>query len=225
MGVVLLECFLKAIIHWKHCFLCFWTGNCYHLHNVTTDMIYFLYSSARNITTQVYLWITWWRHQMETFSALVAICAGNAPVTGEFPTQRPVTRSFDVFFDMRPNKRLGKQSWGWGFDTPSRPLWRHCNDQSMLTHVLRAILKVGRVRMFEYIRFLHATIYICYKHFENGHLLISFLIFNHIQNDIFTPSLVLSVQRCEELFSNGICFDGFSQSIAFHVNALEIFTR
>ena len=40
----------------------------------------------------------WWRHQMETFSALLAICAGNSPVTGEFPTQRPVTRSIDVFF-------------------------------------------------------------------------------------------------------------------------------
>ena len=38
----------------------------------------------------------WWRHQMETFSALLAICAGNSPVPGEFPTQRPVTRSFDV---------------------------------------------------------------------------------------------------------------------------------
>ena len=38
---------------------------------------------------------------METFSALLAICAGNLPVTGEFPAQRPVTRSFDVFFDLR----------------------------------------------------------------------------------------------------------------------------
>ena len=39
---------------------------------------------------------TWWRHQMETFSALLALCAGNSPVTGEFPAQRPVTRSFDI---------------------------------------------------------------------------------------------------------------------------------
>ena len=44
---------------------------------------------------------TWWRHQMETFFALLAICAGNSPVPGEFPTQRPVTRSFDVYFDLR----------------------------------------------------------------------------------------------------------------------------
>ena len=50
--------------------------------------------------------ISWWHHQMETFSALLAICAGNSLVPGEFPTQRPVTRSFDVFFDLRLNKRL-----------------------------------------------------------------------------------------------------------------------
>ena len=76
----------------------------------------------------IYRWKTWWRHQMEIFSALLAICAGNSPVPGEFPTQRPVTRSFDVFFDLRPSKRLSKQSWGWWFETQSFPLWRHCND-------------------------------------------------------------------------------------------------
>ena len=46
---------------------------------------------------------------METFSVLLAICEGNSPVPGEFPTQRPVTRSFDNFFDLRLNKRLSKQ--------------------------------------------------------------------------------------------------------------------
>ena len=46
---------------------------------------------------------------------------------GEFPTQRPVTRSFDVFFDLRPNERLSKQPWGWWFETLSCSLWRHCN--------------------------------------------------------------------------------------------------
>ena len=68
---------------------------------------------------------TWWRHQMETFSAWLAICAGNSPVPGEFPTQRPVTRSFDVFFDLHLNKRLSKQSWGWWFEALSCPFWRH----------------------------------------------------------------------------------------------------
>ena len=63
--------------------------------------------------------VTWWRHQMETFSVLLALCAGNSPVTGEFPTQRPVTRSFDVFFDLRLNKRLSKQPCGWWIETLS----------------------------------------------------------------------------------------------------------
>ena len=59
---------------------------------------------------------------------LLDLCEGNSPVPGEFPTQRPVMRSFDVFFDLRLNKRLSKQSWGWWFETPSRPLWCHCDD-------------------------------------------------------------------------------------------------
>ena len=58
------------------------------------------------------VYLTWWRHQMETFSALLALCAG----------------SFDVFFDLRLSKRLSKQSRRWWFEMPSRSLWRHCND-------------------------------------------------------------------------------------------------
>ena len=79
--------------------------------------------------------MAWWRQQMETFSALLAICAGNSPVPGEFPTQRPVTRSFDDYFDLRPNKRLSKQSWGWWFETPSRPLWRHRNGRTEFSEI------------------------------------------------------------------------------------------
>ena len=48
---------------------------------------------------------------------------------GEFPAQRPVMRSFDVFFDLRLNKRLSKQRWGWWFETPAWSLWRHRNDE------------------------------------------------------------------------------------------------
>ena len=48
-----------------------------------------------------------------------------------FPSQRPATRSFDVFFDLRLNKHLSKQSWGWWFETPSRSLWRHRNESSI----------------------------------------------------------------------------------------------
>ena len=52
---------------------------------------------------------------------------GKSSVTDEFPTQRPVTRSFGVFFDLRLNKRLSKRPRGWWFETPSWPLWRHDN--------------------------------------------------------------------------------------------------
>ena len=66
------------------------------------------------------------------------------PLCGEFTGQRPVTRSFDVFFDLRLNKRLNKQSWGWWFETPSRSLWRHCNISEKSDHlVLTSIRYTG----------------------------------------------------------------------------------
>ena len=69
----------------------------------------------------------WWRHQMKAFSALLALCARNSPVTGEFPSQRPVARGFDVFFDLLLNIRLSKQSRRRWFETHLRLLWRQCN--------------------------------------------------------------------------------------------------
>ena len=70
---------------------------------------------------------SWWRHQMETFSALLAICAGNSPVSGEFPGG---TKASDAelwcFFLCA---RLSKHSRGWWFETLSHPLWRHRNVQ------------------------------------------------------------------------------------------------
>ena len=69
---------------------------------------------------------SWWRHQTEAFSTLLALCEGNIPVTGRLPSQRPVTRSFAVFFDLRLNKRLSKQSRRLWFEAPSRLLWHHC---------------------------------------------------------------------------------------------------
>ena len=74
-----------------------------------------------------YVRVAWWRHQMETFSAFLVLCGGNPPVTGGFPSQRPVTRSFGVFFDLSLNKRLSKQPRRRWFETPSRSLWRHSN--------------------------------------------------------------------------------------------------
>ena len=64
----------------------------------------------------------------EKRQALLALCEGNQPVTGGFPSQRPVTRSFEVFFDVRLNKRLNKQSRCRWFERPLCSLWRHCKD-------------------------------------------------------------------------------------------------
>ena len=89
---------------------------------------------------------SWWRHQMETFSALLAICAGNSPVSGEFPTQRPVTRSFDVYFDLRPDKRLSKQSLGWWFETLSHSLWRHRNGNRLFSRLIAAQITLDVLR-------------------------------------------------------------------------------
>ena len=83
--------------------------------------------------------ISWRRHQMEAFSMLLALCAGNAPVSGEFPSQRPVTRSFDIFFDRRLNKRLSKES---------RRRWhkrhRAYYDVTVMSRQLSQIEQVGR---------------------------------------------------------------------------------
>ena len=83
----------------------------------------------------------WWRHQMDTFSMLLALCAGNSLVTGEFPSQRPVTRSSGVFLDLRLNKRLSKQSRGWWFEMPSRSLGRRCNEWNIIFGNLPCVLE------------------------------------------------------------------------------------
>ena len=68
---------------------------------------------------------------MEAFSALLALCGGNSPVTWPVnsPHKGPVTRSFGVFLDLCLNKRLSELSWGWWFETPWSSLWRHCNEK------------------------------------------------------------------------------------------------
>ena len=68
---------------------------------------------------------------METFSAMLAICARNSPVAGEFPAQRPVIEA--LMFSFICATRLSKQSWGWWFEIPFCPLWRHCNVLAMIT--------------------------------------------------------------------------------------------
>ena len=101
---------------------------------------------------------SWWRYQMETFSALLALCARNSPATGEFTAQRPVTRSFDVFYELCLNKRLSKQSGYWWFETPSDPLWRHSNDLVLISSygvllitiwLIQCALDISRSFLFE----------------------------------------------------------------------------
>ena len=102
--------------------------NIWQDNKVTHDRLQAVWLNSFTRFVSFHVFVGWtWRHQMETFSALLAICAGKSPVTGEFFVQSPVTRCFGVFFDLRLNKRFCKQWWGWCFETPSRPLWRHCN--------------------------------------------------------------------------------------------------
>ena len=91
------------------------------------------------------IWVVTWqqltkncqRHGMKKSKAVSTSSSGNIfRVTGHLCRQRPVTRSLDVFFDLRLNKRLSKQWWGCSFETPSRPLWRHYNEQKR-KHILQ----------------------------------------------------------------------------------------
>ena len=75
-------------------------------------------SATRTLISRAFSWIV---RNME----ILTLCEGNSPITGGFPSQRPVTRSFDIYFDLRLNKRLRKQSRRRWFETPSRSLWRH----------------------------------------------------------------------------------------------------
>ena len=75
-----------------------------------------------HVTNHDQVWL--WKH----FPRNCPLC-GEFTGPGEFPTQRLVTRRFDVFFDLRLNKRLSKQPWGWWFETPSCSLRLQCNGE------------------------------------------------------------------------------------------------
>ena len=80
-----------------------------------------------------HVWIPYVEHRFkwQTYYLQIGCVVGdqenNGFIHGEFPSQRPMTRGFDVFFNLRLNKRLSKQSWGWWFEMSSPSLWRHCN--------------------------------------------------------------------------------------------------
>ena len=75
-----------------------------------------------------YPWRTWVNQSIMMTSSKGNIFHVTGQLCGEFTGLRPVTRSFDVFFYLRLNKKFSKQWWGWWIETPSRLLWRHCND-------------------------------------------------------------------------------------------------
>ena len=74
------------------------------------------------------------RHMMTSSNGTIFRVTG--PLCGEFigpaefPAQRPMTQSFDVFFGVRLNKRLSKHPWAWWFETPPWSLWRQCRELS-----------------------------------------------------------------------------------------------
>ena len=82
---------------------------------------------------------SWWRHQMEIFSALLALCVGvhRSPVNSPHKGQWRGALMFSLICAL--NKRLSKQSWDWWFETPSRSLWRHCNVTGLSAAGLRAV--------------------------------------------------------------------------------------
>ena len=100
---------------------------------------------------------------MEIFSALLALCAVNSPVNGEFPSQRPVTRSFDVFFHLCLNKRLSKLWWGWWFGMLSGPLWRNRNGLMWILSIsavdIALINQNAELRLYGQIKAFYISIY------------------------------------------------------------------
>ena len=90
------------------------------------------------------------------FPCYMPFVTGNPLVTGGFPSQRPVTQSFDVFCDLRLNKRLGKQSRRWWFDTPSRSLWRQCNDEDTIMLII-LYMKLTYFDYFWYFQCAHRS--------------------------------------------------------------------
>ena len=95
-------------------------------------------------------WLCRRRRQMETFSASLDFFEENPPVTGGFPSQRPVTQIFDVFFDPRLNERLSKQSKPLWFETPSHSSWRHCDANSSTQLALKSMKSLVSENYLEY---------------------------------------------------------------------------
>ena len=122
---------LTYIISWIYVWNSIWKILGHFLSSLS--MLIMLLATLATFSTGFFLWepSCIMTSSNGNISVLTAICAGNSLVTGEFPAQRPVTWSFDVFFDLRLSKLWGKQWW---FETPSCPLWLHCNGMVLALH-------------------------------------------------------------------------------------------
>ena len=109
---------------------------------------------------------------------------------GEFPTQRPVTRSFDVLFDVRLNKRLSKQPWGWWFETPSWSLWRQCNDNSHKNHPTTATVYPKK--------YAHGFVVLCFVVVMQSFIINSHEVFIHIHQGCFAGTgAIVRLPQCQ----------------------------
>ena len=102
--------------------VCSWLGGWWAMGGGVACVVNISFRGDCHVPTNEGKALSWWRHQIES---LLALCEGNSPITGEFSSQRPVTRSFDVFFNLCLSKQLSKQSGRRWFETPSCSLWRH----------------------------------------------------------------------------------------------------
>ena len=148
---------------------------------------------------------------------------GEFTITSDFPAQRPVTQSFDIFFDLRLNKWLNKQWWGCWFEMPWHLFWHHCHDlAAMCPQTVLAEISIDMCYMM--------------KDYRDG--MVCF--FNLYKNKIFLYSLhterqrviQMLVHRCQGPFYgiHSPCHSGWwpgtqwSQGISSHVwnNSLRI---
>ena len=138
--VKVLKIVAKRCYKWCSCGLCFESNGTWgqsrgrHTHHVVTKIL------GMTVIKVSFVSSPWLRflilESMMTssngniFRVTGPLC-GEFTSPGEFPSQRPVTRSFDVFFDQRTYKRLSKQPWDWWFETQSWSLWRQCNGKAV----------------------------------------------------------------------------------------------
>ena len=122
---------------------------------------------------------------------------------GEFPTQKPVTRSFDVFFDVRLNKRLSKQPWGWWFEAISWSLWRHCNGlvsntgHWMLSGYVTGPWETSRCTVYPK-KYAHGFVVLCFVVVMQSIIMNSHEVFIHIHQGCFAcTGAIVRLPQCQ----------------------------